>query len=414
MSKKTFNLIQENISIINLLSNEIRGIVLIDGKEIETIINKTNEYEIIIGSILSHESVDLSQLKFSNELFSLNVDSYISSFGNKISVTEKYFQSHSKGIVHRLESENFDTNCKSIYRAFYKINSFNFFMTYFDDTTYETESFNSRGFLNLTINNVCFSVFTFHDDYLIIESDNEIDYNDFSEYCYNILIAIGFISGKFFQNEVFIFDLKNGNSGIFCYKQLRNSSFSIYHAVTSNPYGYKDQIGQELADKLYNNKTLQPFTSENLSRLAELIQNNEQMQYSFVLFNESNNGNLSLLVRNNCFYVVLEVLKKFFHPIYKNKLPKDYSSRGNTDKYITLFKLITDISKDDEQLLKDRNLYLHGDIKDLEGQKMVDDMQKQLTLIYRLILTYIGFDGYVVDHFNIRRTENEQAFIKCN
>lgn len=138
------------------------------------------------------------------------------------------------------------------------------------------------------------------------------------------------------------------------------------------------------------------------------------MQYSLVLFNESNNGNLSLLVRNNCFYVVLEVLKKFFHPIYKNKLPKDYSSRGNTDKYITLFKLITDISKDDEQLLKDRNLYLHGDIKDLEGQKMVDDMQKQLTLIYRLILTYIGFDGYVIDHFNIRNSENEKALIKCN
>lgn len=121
MSKKTFNLIQENISIINLLSNQIRGIVIIDGKEIETIINKTNEYEIIIGSILSHENEDLSQLKFSNELFSLNVDTYISSCGNKISVTEKYFQSHSKGIVHRLESENFDTICKSIYRAFIKL-----------------------------------------------------------------------------------------------------------------------------------------------------------------------------------------------------------------------------------------------------------------------------------------------------
>ncbi|MFV0531849.1 MAG: hypothetical protein ACK5MD_10500 [Flavobacteriales bacterium] len=300
MSKKTFNKIEENVSIINLLSNEVRGITLIDGKEIETIINKKNEYEIIIGSILNTEHSDLFQLKFSNELLSLNIDTFISSRENKINVTENYFQSYSKGTVHRLKSEEFDTKQKTKYRAFYKINSSNFFLTYFDDITYTTESFSSRGLLNLIVNNVYFSVYTFHNDYLIIESDNEIGYNDFSEYCYNILIAIGFVSGKFFQGEVFIFDIQNGSSNRFCYKQLRNGSFSIYHAVTSNPYGYKDQIGQELADKLYKTKTLKAFTSENLSRLTELIHNNKQIQYSLVLFNESNNGNLSLLVRNTC------------------------------------------------------------------------------------------------------------------
>jgi|GEM_PF-4046451 len=53
MSKKTFNKIEENISIINLLSNEVREITLIDEKKIETVINKTNEYAIIIGSRLN-------------------------------------------------------------------------------------------------------------------------------------------------------------------------------------------------------------------------------------------------------------------------------------------------------------------------------------------------------------------------
>jgi hypothetical protein len=108
------------------------------------------------------------------------------------------------------------------------------------------------------------------------------------------------------------------------------------------------------------------------------------------------------------------VLKKFFHHIYKDQLPKDYSSRGNTDKYITLFRFLVAISKDDELLLKDRNLYLHGDIKDLEGQKMIDDMQKQLTLIYKLVLTYIGFDNYIIDHYSIRNNAFHNAFVKCN
>lgn len=410
MNKKIFN-IEDNISIINLLSNKIEGIILIEENKIETIINKTNEYNIIINYKINPENHDLFQLKFSNELLSLNINAFINSYEKKIN--NNHFQEQSEGIIHSIKSEEFDTKSKSKYRAFYKINSSNFFLSYFENKVYETESFVSRGLLNLTINNTCFSVYTFHNDYLIIESDNDIIYDDFSEYCYNILIAIGFVSGKFFQDEVFIFDIKNGSSNKFCYNKLRNSSFSIYHSLTSNPYDYKHFIGNKLADKLYKKKILKSFTSENLSRLTELIYNNKQIQYSLVLFNESNSGNLSLLIKNNCFYIVLEVIKKFFYNIYKDQLPKDYSSKGNTDKYITLFSLITTISKDDENLLKDRNLYLHGDIEDLNGHKMVDDMHKQLTLIYRLILTYIGYDGYIIDHFNIRKNENEQVFIKC-
>ena len=143
-----------------------------------------------------------------------------------------------------------------------------------------------------------------------------------------------------------------------------------------------------------------------------LIHNNNQIQYALVLFNEANSNQFSLLVKNNCFYVVLEVLRKFYYSIYIDRIPKSYTSKGNTDKYITLFKCMIDITNDDEQLIKDRNLYLHGDIKDLEGQKMVNDMQKQITLTYRLILTYIGFNGHIVDHYSLRNNSPENAFLK--
>lgn len=104
MGKKTFNLIEENISTIYNLSNEIKGIVLIDKKEIETVISKTNGYKVIIDTMLNPESTNLFQLEFSNELFSFNLEAVITSPGNKIDVTENSFQEHSEGIIQSLKS----------------------------------------------------------------------------------------------------------------------------------------------------------------------------------------------------------------------------------------------------------------------------------------------------------------------
>lgn len=413
MNKRIFHNIESNIAVINSLSKEIKGFINVDNRKVDAVMVKNEDYKMKINTLLDLD-IETHHLAFSNNDIELEMKIFVTSQGNSINIPEKWSSQHSEGTVYSFRSKDFIAKNTSIYRAFYKINSSNFLMTCFEEVSYMTETFSSRGLLNLTINNDTFPVFTYHNDYLIIESDERISFEDFSEYCYNILIAIGFVTGKFFQSEVFIFDIDNDMMDKFCYRRLRNSSFSIYHAVTNNPYGYKDFIGAQHANDLYKNNTLKAITSQNLSCLVKLIHNNSQIQYALVLFNEANSGDLSLLVKNNCFYVVLEVLKKFFHTIYKEKLPKDYSSRGNTDKYVTLFNCITTLSDKDEQLLKDRNLYLHGDIKDLEGQKMVDDMQKQIILIYRLMLTHVGFEGYIINHYAIRNNDPDNAFVKCN
>lgn len=412
MDKRTFYNIESNISTINSISDKIEGYIKWGNKESNAVIEKNKGYRIKINSLLSL-SEETHHLVFSNNEVELEIETFITSRSNNINVSEKWNSQHSEGVVYGFRSKEFNPKDKSVYRAFYKINSSNFFLTSFEDVSYKTETYSSRGLLNLVINNNLFSVFTYHNDYIIIESDEKIDFEDFSEYCYNILVAIGFVSGKFFQDEVVIFNIDNNTLNSFCYRRLKNSSHSIYHAVTSNPYGYKDFIGEKYANDLYENNTLKAITSQTFSCLIELVHNNNQIQYALVLFNEANSGNLSLLIKNNCFYIVLEVLKKFFQTIYKEKLPKNYNNKGNTDKYVTLFKYIINVSDKDEQLLKDRNLYLHGDIKNLEGQKMIDDMQKQLTLIYRLILTYIGFEEYIIDHYAIRNNDPYNAFVKC-
>jgi hypothetical protein len=57
---------------------------------------------------------------------------------------------------------------------------------------------------------------------------------------------------------------------------------------------------------------------------------------------------------------------------------------------------------------------MHGDIIDIKDKEMVSTMQKQLTFIYKVVLSYTGFDGYIIDHYAIRNNLCERAFIKLN
>ncbi len=410
MAKKEFLNIESNILTIINLEQQLNGHTKIKNQDVDVSILKDNEYEIEINTHINSKRKNESCV-FINDLHILNVKFLILSRNNNLQIKEGWGRHYSRGKIHEFRSVNFNAKKKSRFRSFYRVKTSHLFYTHFEDEVYATETFNSRGLLSICINNIPFSVLTYKSDFLMIESNENIDYNDYCEYCYNILISIGVISGKFIQDECYTFCMRDNE---FSYRKLRNSTNSIYHALTSNSYGYKDFIGIRRADKLYKDETLKDFSPYNLSKLVELVHNNIQIQYALVLFNEAKSNQLSLLLKNNSFYVVLEVLRKYYYDIYKDKLPINYTSRKNTDKFILVFENIIHISTDDVMIINDRNLYLHGDIKDLEGQKMVDDMQKQITLIHRIILTYIGFNGYVINHYAIRNGDINNAFIKCN
>ena len=113
MDKRTFYNIESNVSIIDRISNELKGNVLIDNQKIEAIITKENEYKIIIETILNPDNKNLFQLSFSNDIFNINIETTITSRGNKINVVEKYSQEHSEGIIYSFKSEDFDNKSKS-------------------------------------------------------------------------------------------------------------------------------------------------------------------------------------------------------------------------------------------------------------------------------------------------------------
>lgn len=320
-----------------------------------------------------------------------------------LNTQEKNYSEYYYGVVNSINNLKWDKSIDSKYRSY--------FYTEKKDILYN--NFGTKDFLSLTIKGVPISIGR-TGSYLYIECHTNIAISLFNKITYTILLAVGFISGKFIQDQSYTFQYHNGENHGFEYQVLRPSFSSIYHALTWNPYSYRHCIGDDIAEKLYNENTLKHFDENSLIRLTELILNNSQIQYAIVLFNEANGNNLSLLIKNNCFYVVLEVLKKFFFDIYKEKLPNDYTKKANVEKYKHIFGNIINLTNREIHTLEKRNAFLHGDIKSISDLQMLEIMQVQITLVYRLLLTHAGFEGYIIDHFAIRNNDPNNSFIKLN
>lgn len=382
------------------------GKIMQGDKTFDAEVERTNEgFVLRIGEIIDFDDSDEIVFKFMSEAKEFYIKAPLSYHGTSIRINEKLMGSISEGKIYSLRSSNFRCEQKCYYKSY--IYSGNDHLIY--------DFFGLKSSVSATVNNVNYKIFT-KEKYVVVESLNSVTYDSFSETNYNIMIAIGFVSGNFIQDEIYIFqkDVEDAKSSEFQYLKIRSSSYSIYHAITHNPFGYGDFIGDEYAERLYSTKTLKPCDEHSFSKLIELIENNSQVQYALVLFNEANNRELSLLIQNNCFFAVLEVLKKFFVEKFKESLPRDYTQKGNIEKYKAIFQNIISLSDTDCETLEKRNVFLHGDIKDVEDQEMVDIMHKQITLIYRLILSYVGFDGYTIDHYAIRNNMPLGAFIKIN
>jgi hypothetical protein len=247
------------------------------------------------------------------------------------------------------------------------------------------------------------------EEYLLISSTTVLTYQRFNDLSYPILVAMGFITGEFLQEEVFTF--KAGTQMRFLYHTLRKGSSSIYHALLWNPYGYEGMIGRPYAEKLYKQNTLKPLDPETFTRLAKLVLDDHHFKYALVLFNDANANTQSLLIRNNCFFAVIEVLRKNFFEAHKTKLPNAYFNAGNMDKMKMVFQQVIAISADEMKTLNLRNSFAHGDVKNIEGTEMMAIMMKQISLIYKLVLSFVGFDGHVIDHYHLRYGPAKKAYV---
>jgi hypothetical protein len=404
--RKRWQDIGEEIKHLESFKTVLKGTVDYKGQVIGAELDRKNGHPIFrLGMIDNNKLNDEQVFLFGTGGFNYTISGTTTAHRNTVKVKEGWASRYTEGVVDEMRSARW-RNSKGRFRSYYHASGKNLL--------YHT--FENRHALELKIDHHRFYLFQ-EDHHLVIESFSTISLAEFNEISYAILVALGFVSGEFIQDEVFTFRITaNGKAGpaTFTYRTLRKGGASIYQAVLWNPFGYEHYIGRKLAEKMYKEKTLAPLDVASFTTLVLYILQNHQIKYALVLFNDANESTQSLLVRNNCFFTVMEVLRKFFYEIVKDKLPNSYSQKGNIEKFKMVFEMITPVNEDEAVTLAKRNTFLHGGIKDIEGAEMMEVMLKQIALIHKLMMTYIGFKGHVIDHYQLRSGPPGKAFVPLN
>lgn len=325
----------------------------------------------------------------------------------------------------------------------------NTFHSQFETVTYqdkETDHFYDC--LRINLDDLLFDIVQIKNEekgYFIIDSLQEIEFEIFRDYCFSIKQALGFITTHMPGGEEFVF--ADEQSFYYC-NYLRPQIDSMYSPLNWNPYSIlydKKEIAESYVDKLTRLKL------KEFSTLVSLIHNSQELSASIILLLEASSIR-SFLIIPSVFSVVVESLTKFIsideigkeYPIVnKNiadslkedltKIVDSYSDKISNEGVLKIKRRINEINKpvvkehltnnekltlpfeqvnieltlNDIKTIEHRNDLLHGDIlltsKELKSESDINNYMgyisgKLFTLISALILKYVGYEGYIINH----------------
>lgn len=299
--------------------------------------------------------------------------------------------------------------------------------------------------IRISINEVDYDVTQVKTDligFYVFECLNKQSFKEFSDACFSIKQAIGFISKLMVGGEKFVFD---SSKNLYYSNYIRPTIKGMYSPIVTNPYSYPD-IDKEVADKYF--KSLTRITLENLSNLTSKIHNDSEFSTAIILILESTSIR-SLLLIPSSFAVIIEMLSKKLSreefglekPIKDNKLEKkiikefhDIIERNNRllsdNSALKLKRRLNEINKPinkqhltnnekltrpfeqlgislsfhETSIIEHRNDLLHGNVLLKSDDNQSDESinlymayvsAKLFTLISKLILKSIGYKGYV-------------------
>jgi hypothetical protein len=395
--------VDQEIAQLKLFNSTLDGQAKFKGKHIGAEIERVDGRRIFRLGTINDSLSEEPGFTFEAGDLSIKVTGRTTAQRNTVNVREGWASRYTEGIVEEFRTVNW-TSRPGCFRSYYLSRS--------NQLLYQL--FGNIGALDICLKGVKLRLVQ-EDHYIIVAALVPVAYEVFNELSYALLVALGFVSGEFLQNEVFSFRVKTANSrpgNSFHYRSLRKGGSSVYQALVWIPFGYEEMIGRPLAEKLYKNKTLIPLDIPTITELARQVLDDHHIKYALVLLNDANESSQSLLIRNNCFFIVMEVLRKTYYEQVKDQLPKDYSNRPHLQKFRNVFEAIAPITDQEAELLALRNTFMHGDIRNIEGEEMMRIMHRQLSLIYKLVLTHAGFRGYTIDHYFLRHGPAKKAFTK--
>lgn len=353
-------------------------------------------------------------------------------------------RSSSSGSIHSICSINYERRrVKRYHRLIIPLRKSISFFFQIEHHEFSTLDYTSIECIRVNYETFYLDVFLYKNDdkkkFIILDCPSKLNEEDFSEVAFSTLVTLGYVLGKFPQDEgyYFAYDRKEMKDVVeFKFSGLRPSVSSIYHPVNSNPYGFRvrGKKGEYLMRKL------KPISSIQFSTLCRRVHAKPELRAALLLSIEASAS--SLLIMSTSMAVILESLTELyasenpnnFFIVKKGKLSgsilkairqtvESHASElgefkglflnkvnllnqvPNRSKLILPFQLLQiKLNDDDMYVIEKRNNLLHGNLDvglkgdiDLSDKELHFIASKLYTLNSKLILKQAGYDGYIVN-----------------
>lgn len=464
-NNKDFDVELDYISQLCNISNA--KIEIIDNKNIHASLSK------VAGTFIAEVEARLSDDSDPNFQFDINNKTYETKNIGNIQSNTSYEIGKSLKFKTTIEIKSFCSTdfCQTgIYKSFFPLDvkEIKSFHTEFETVTHSRNG--TKYFydcLRIELDTIQYDVTQLkynNKGFYIIECLQPQNYEQFCDVCFSIQQAIGFINRLMVGGEKFTFD----EAGKLYYTNyLRPAIKGMYSPITTNPYSYPD-IDRDVSDEFINRLTR--ISLKNLSSLVKKIYYEPEFSVAILVIAEATSIR-SLLIIPSSFAVIIEQLSKHLSkhetglekPIPDINLQKTiiqdlfkvidtYSVLLKDDSILKLKRRLNDLNKPinkkhltnneiltrpfeqlgikltlhDISIIEHRNDLLHGNLllKNEGEENQVDTnlyttyvSAKLFTLISKLILKSIGYQGYVYNQAKylekqLRIDTNEDFFEK--
>lgn len=286
--------------------------------------------------------------------------------------------------------------------------------------------------------------------HLAIESKVKQPFESFSNKAHSVINGLGFLTGHLAGNAGWYFayakkELKDPVH--FYHNPMRDSIHGFYTPVNTNPSAWVHSRAE--ARRLYDLKFLKPVSLEVFSGLCQQLYDSATFSAAILLMLEASVA--SLVFMPGGYAIVLESLADYMTPEEKEDLApmkpavskkvrkrltevinEECAGISETNRNILLGKIVhinqvtnksrlrapfdrmkLPLNEKDLALIETRNDFLHGRIPDLTGageDRPEERKNKDLyyasvrfyTLLCRLILSWVGYDNYILNHAKIQ------------
>lgn len=424
-----------------------REIEIIGHENINAHITKTGgTFNLEIDARFIEESEDDFKLNFILDNTTYEIKEIGNTYRGSAFNTDKSVQFSTRIGLSSFEAEGFDR--KGLFKAFFIVDlkEIRAFHHQFETVTHQRNGIKYfYDCLRVKLNDNYFDVTQLKNKtkgFYVFECLEEQTLEVFAEVCYSIRQAIGFINRLMVGGEEYIFDC----SGMLYYSNNNRPAIKgLYSPIITNPYSHPD-VEKDIAEKIVHQLTR--ISLDNFSNLVNKIHTEPEFSAAILVILEATSLH-SLLLIPSSFAVIIEQLSRHLSieesgletPITDGELKKKIieellnvidsnSDQLNETSALKLKRRISEINKPvnkqhltnnekltrpfeqlgisltlhDITIIEHRNDLLHGNIllkTDENRDSNNTDLYmnyvsaKLFTLISKLILKAIGYNGYV-------------------